>query len=162
MLRIILINGPNLRNLNKRDSKLYGKFSLEFIEDTLRVEFPDYNFFNVQSNVEGEIVETILTAYGKFDGLIINPGGYSHTSIAIRDALEICSIPKIEVHLSNLAERDHFRQNLITAAVCDGYISGFREFSYYAAIRIIEKLLVKKNKYKTIKNKKDYTTIKLV
>ena len=78
--------------------------------------------------------------HNHFDGLIINPGGYSHTSVAIKDALEICTIPKIEVHISNLASREDFRHNMITASSCDGYISGFREKSYLAAVYLLAKL----------------------
>ena len=79
-----------------------------------------------------------------FDALIINPAGYAHTSVAIRDALELCKIPKVEVHLSNISGREDFRQRLITASVCDGYLSGFKEHGYFAAVKLIEKILPKK------------------
>ena len=78
-----------------------------------------------------------------FDCLIINPGGFAHTSVAIKDALEICTIPKIEVHISNLASRETFRNIMLTASSCDGYISGFREKSYLSAIYLLEKILHK-------------------
>ena len=83
----------------------------------------------------------MIQSAGKlYNGLVINPGGYSHTSVAIKDALEICNIPKIEVHISNLANRENFRHSMVTASSCDGYISGFREKSYMAAIYLLEKI----------------------
>src|SRR5690606_15987787 len=96
-----------------------------------------------QSNIEGEIVEKIQIVDGTFDGLIINPGGYAHTSIAIMDALEMCKIPKIEVHLSHLANREEYRQTLLTAKHTDGYISGFKENSYLAAMYLLQRILKK-------------------
>ena len=137
-MKIIIINGPNLNLLTKRDPEKYGTITLSDIESILVKKFNmDYiEFF--QSNEEGAIVNKIQEADNYFDGIIINPGGYAHTSVIIRDALEACSIPKVEVHLSNLANRENFRQILLTAAACDGYISGFKEFSYIAAIHILK------------------------
>jgi 3-dehydroquinate dehydratase-2 len=140
-MNIISINGPNLNMLGKRDKGHYGKLSLSKIEKTLQKEFPQLKFTFYQSNVEGEIVNQIQNASEKFDGLLINPGGYAHTSVAIRDALEICPIPKIEVHLSHLVKREAYRQNLITASACDGYISGFKEKSYLAGVYLLIKLI---------------------
>ena len=93
--------------------------------------------------MEGEIIELIQDAPAAFDGIIINPGGYTHSSVAIRDALELISIPKIEVHLSNLSSRESFRQNLVTTTAADGYISGFKENGYLAAIYLLKKMLEK-------------------
>jgi 3-dehydroquinate dehydratase II len=140
-LKILVINGPNLNLLKQRDPELYGSLSLESIQKYLSEEFPKNNFEFFQSNSEGEIINHIQNASSNFDALIINPGGYAHTSVSIRDALELCKIPKIEVHLSNVAGREDFRKNLITASVCDGYLSGFKEHSYYAAVKLIEKIL---------------------
>lgn len=140
-MNILVINGPNLNLLGKRDKNHYGEFSLEMLEDYLNKEFPKHEFKFYQSNVEGEIINQIQTAPVKFDSLIINPGGYAHSSVAIRDALDELKIPKIEVHLSHLAKREDYRQNLITATGCDGYISGFREKSYLGAVYILEKIL---------------------
>ena len=106
-------------------------------------EFPQIRFTFFQSNVEGEIINQIQKADKQFNGLLINPGGYAHTSVAIRDALEICSIPKVEVHLSHLIKREEYRQNLITASACDGYISGFKEKSYLAGVYLLSKLIKK-------------------
>jgi len=139
-MKALIINGPNLNLLSKRDKNHYGSFDLKDIEDLLRKEFKDDYFEFFQSNLEGEIIDQIQKAGNYFGGLIINPAGYSHTSVAIRDALQLCNIPKIEVHLSNLAEREDFRQKHITAASCNGFISGFRQNSYLAAMYLLKKM----------------------
>lgn len=142
-MRILVINGPNLNRLGKRDRKIYGKLSLKKISAMLQSEFCEDEFSFVQSNLEGEIVNAIQRSEGKFDGIIINPGGYAHTSVAIRDALSDCKLLKIEVHLSNLSNRESFRQVLLTASTCNGYISGFKENSYTAAVYLLHKILIK-------------------
>jgi 3-dehydroquinate dehydratase-2 len=142
-MNIIVINGPNLNLLESRSSNLYGNFSLKSIEKMLTKEFPSHIFEFFQSNLEGELIDKIQKAHIEYDGLVINPGGYSHTSVAIKDALEISSIPKVEVHLSNLSKRENFRNILLTASSCDGYISGFRENGYLAAIYLLEKIIMK-------------------
>ncbi len=142
-MKLLIINGPNLNLLKLRDDSHYGSLELDLINEMVLRNFPDINFEFFQSNIEGEIVEKIQQAEGNFDGIIINPGGYSHTSVAIRDALELVSIPKIEVHLSNLAGREGFRSKQITAAVCNGYISGFKEFSYLAAVFLLKHIVKK-------------------
>ncbi len=140
-MKILILNGPNLNMLSKRDKSKYGNKDLNDIETLIKNEYPKITFTFYQSNLEGELVSKIQDADEHFDALIINPGGYSHTSVAIHDALELCKIPKIEVHLSHLANREDFRQNLITAKKTNGYISGFNENSYLAAIYLILKIL---------------------
>jgi 3-dehydroquinate dehydratase-2 len=140
-MKILILNGPNLNMLSKRDNSKYGNKDLSDIETLIKNEYPKITFTFYQSNIEGELVSKIQNADEHFDALIINPGGYSHTSVAIHDALELCKIPKIEVHLSHLANREDFRQNLITAKKTNGYISGFNENSYLAAIYLILKIL---------------------
>jgi 3-dehydroquinate dehydratase-2 len=140
-MKILVLNGPNLNLLEKRSVEYYGSKSLKEIEDIVINEFNNHQFEFFQSNHEGELIDKIQVAHKSFDGLIINPGGYSHTSVAIKDALEICSIPKIEVHISNLASREDFRYNMLTASSCDGYISGFRENSYLGAVFLLEKII---------------------
>jgi 3-dehydroquinate dehydratase II len=140
-MKILILNGPNLNLLDRRPVENYGALTLSQIEEIIRKDFPTHQFEFFQSNHEGELIDKIQTAHKSFDGLIINPGGYSHTSVSIKDALEICSIPKIEVHISNLASREDFRHTMLTASSCDGYISGFREKSYLGAIYILEKIL---------------------
>src|SRR4030065_1541473 len=139
-MKFLILNGPNLNLLEKRPDKHYGSLSLDKIEGAVRQEFPGHKFEFFQSNHEGELIDKIQSACNSFDGLIINPGGYSHTSVGIKDALEICSIPKVEVHLSNLASRETFRHVMLTASSCNGYISGFREKSYLEAIFLLEKI----------------------
>jgi 3-dehydroquinate dehydratase-2 len=137
-LKILVLNGPNLNLLGKRDKNQYGNFSLDDLEKQIKEKFPQHKFTFYQSNIEGELINHIQSSKNKFNALIINPGGYAHSSVAIRDALAESSLPKIEVHLSHLAKREEFRQNLITATGCDGYISGFKEKSYFAAVYLIE------------------------
>jgi len=142
-MNILMINGANLNLLDKRDSDIYSNLSIEEIRELMQKEFPEFSITSYQSNIEGEIVQAIQKADEKFDGMIINPGGYAHTSVAIMDALELCKIPKIEVHLSHLVKREEYRQTLLTAKNTDGYISGFKENSYLAAMYLLRKILVK-------------------
>lgn len=143
-MKFIVLNGPNLNLLGKRDANQYGALTLDDIEKLLKSEFPDDYFEFFQSNLEGELIEKIQKAPSYFDGLIINPGGYSHTSVAIRDALTECHIPKIEVHLSNIANREDFRKISLTAAVCSGYLSGFKEEGYVASTFLLKRLINKR------------------
>lgn len=138
-MKILIINGPNLNLLGLRDRTVYGELTLDEINSELIKEFPQIEFQFFQANDEGSIIDKIQSSQD-FDGLIINPGGYSHTSVAIKDALDLIKIPKIEVHLSNLSKRESFRQNLITATSCDGYISGIKHYGYFAAVYSILKL----------------------
>lgn len=140
-MKILVINGPNLNLLSKRDETIYSNFNVDQIIELLKNEFKEFEFSSFQSNIEGELVSKIQNAAENFDGLIINPGGYAHTSIAIMDALEICKIPKIEVHLSHLANREDYRQTLLTAKNTNGYISGFKENSYLAAAYLLKKII---------------------
>lgn len=142
-MKVLIVNGPNLNLLEKRDKNNYGSLSLASISQEIKNEFTNIDFTFVQSNSENELIDQIQSA-DKFDGAIINPGGYSHSSIALRDALEILKIPKIEVHLSNLSSREEFRKNMITASAASGYISGFQEISYFAAVYALTKLISKK------------------
>jgi len=137
-LKILIVNGPNLNRLGSRDNSHYGNQTLDDIQSDLIEKFSKNKFTFFQSNVEGELVNIIQSAQDNYDALIINPGGYAHTSVAIRDAIDDLSIPAIEVHLSNLAKREDFRQSLVTASACDGYISGFKGSSYTAAVYILE------------------------
>jgi len=145
-MKIIIINGPNLNLLGKRDKNHYGDLSLKKIESLLKKEFPKIDFSFYQSNLEGEIINKLQESEKKFDGIIINPGGYAHTSVAIRDALSEIKLPKVEVHLSHLANRENFRQTLITASGCNGYITGFKENSYLAGVFLLQKLIKQKRK----------------
>ena len=139
-MKILVLNGPNLNLLGAREEFNYGSLTLDEIENIIKTEFPDDSFEFFQSNHEGELVDKIQNADKDHDGIIINPGGYAHTSVAIRDALELAKIPKVEVHLSNLSEREDFRHKTITAPKTNGYVSGFKELSYLAGVYLLKKL----------------------
>jgi 3-dehydroquinate dehydratase-2 len=139
-VKILIINGPNLNLLGQREKTNYGELTLAKIEELVKTEYPNYEFTFFQSNLEGEIIDQIQSADNFYNALIINPGGYSHTSVAIRDALEVAKLTKIEVHLSNISARDDFRHRSITAPKTDGYLSGFKEKGYLAAVYLIEKI----------------------
>ncbi len=129
--------------LGSRDKEKYGSLTLKDIEKKIISEYQSHSFEFFQSNIEGELVSKIQTAVDHFDGIIINPGGYAHTSVAIKDALADCILPKIEVHLSHLANREDFRQVLLTASSCDGYVSGFKENSYLSGVYLLERIFSK-------------------
>ena len=143
MIKILVIYGANLNKLGSRDEFNYGTLTLDQISSIIKKEFAEIDFTFFQSNIEGELVNKVQEA-SNYDGIIINPGGYTHTSVAIRDALELIKIPKIEVHLSNLASREEFRNTLLTTAKCDGYISGFKEIGFLSAIYTLMKIIKKK------------------
>ena len=139
-MKLLILNGPNLNLIEKRDSSSYGLLSLNIISQKLMDEFPEIEFTFVQSNSETELINRIQDAY-RYDGVIINPGGYTHSSIGLRDAFETLKIPIIEVHLSNLASREDFRNILITTSKATGYISGLKEISYSAAVYSILRMI---------------------
>lgn len=136
MKQFLIINGPNLNMLGKREPEVYGTESLDDIAkwtDEKVKGKAQLEWF--QSNVEGEIVTRIQQAHSeKYDALIINPGGFAHTSVAIHDALKILKIPVIEVHLSQVYRREEFRHTLLTAKACSAIMSGLGKQSYYVAI----------------------------
>lgn len=119
-----IINGPNLNLLGKREPEVYGYQSFEEFLVTLQNEFPDIRIDYFQSNVEGELINKIQESGFKANGIIINPGGYSHTSVAIADAMKAVPVKIIEVHISNVYHREEFRRAMITATGADGLICG--------------------------------------
>ena len=135
-MRILVINGPNLNLLGQREPGVYGKATLEEIEQRLRTRAAERSVeleFK-QSNVEGELVSWIQEAQGRFEAIILNAAAYTHTSIALRDAIKAVHVPTIEVHLSNIHAREKFRQKTLIGGVCVGQISGFGGFSYELAL----------------------------
>ena len=148
MLKIGIINGPNLNMLEKRDQKIYGNLTLKEINHKLRsfAEKEEIELIIKQSDYEGEIIEFIQQFSSQVDGLIINPAAYTHYSFAIADALRDCPIPVVEVHLSNIFSREDFRGKSVTAPTCIGQIAGFGYHSYILAIRALQDLLKKKAK----------------
>lgn len=142
MTKILVINGPNINMLGTREPGIYGNITLSDIEKELALLAKELKveveFF--QSNHEGNIVEKIQKSFGKVAGIIINPAAYTHTSVAIRDALSAVSIPSIEVHISNVYAREEFRHNSFTAGVCIGQIAGFGVDGYLFALRKLAKI----------------------
>ena len=141
--RIIIINGPNINLLGEREKSQYGKLTFEELKNKclsrssyLKVEIEFY-----QSNIEGEIVTKIQQSRNKFDGIIINAAGFTHTSVSIRDALEIVKKPKIELHISNIHKREMFRHKSLISDVVNGIICGFGVNGYILAINAMHELL---------------------
>ncbi len=143
-MNLLVIHGPNLNMLGKRDQKLYGMFTLEDLYEEISNQFQDIEFTFFQSNHEGELIEIIHHAIDEnYQGLLINPGALTHTSIALRDAVEMLSIPKAEVHLSNILEREDFRKIDYLDEVVDGRFMGKKIDSYIEAIAfLINKIVV--------------------
>ena len=131
-MRILVVHGPNLQLLGRRKPGVYGTANLAMINRQLTQLARTHRatLTIVQSNHEGEIVEVIGSAKERFDGLLINPAAYTHTSVAIRDAIEAAGIPAVEVHLSNIYAREAFRHQSLIAPVCRGQVSGFGPASY--------------------------------
>lgn len=140
-MNILIINGPNLNLLGKRNPGVYGTGSLAELERFLKAEFKDHSLEFYQSNVEGDLINKIQAALTDgTEALVINPGGYSHTSVALRDALEPLVIPKVEVHISNIHGREEFRERSLTGSVMNGIITGMGKYSYVLGIHAVEKL----------------------
>ncbi len=133
-MRILVINGPNLNLLGKREPDKYGSMTLEELFLSLEKSFTEIDLTHYQSNVEGELINKIQSADGTYDGVVLNAGGYTHTSFAIRDAISSVQVPVIEVHMTNIAAREEFRQQSLIAGVCMGSIAGFGSNSYHLAI----------------------------
>ncbi|MBD3843580.1 MAG: type II 3-dehydroquinate dehydratase [Campylobacterales bacterium] len=135
-MKITVIQGPNLNMLGIREQGIYGSLKLDDIhaqmEQIAKQNGVEIEFF--QSNLEGEIVDRIQECLGDSDGIIINPAAYTHTSIAIRDAISAVNLPAIEVHLSNIHQREEFRHKSLTAAVCAGQIVGMGPYGYHLAV----------------------------
>ena len=145
MNKIIILNGPNLNLLGEREKNQYGNFTLQDIENNCS----DYAVKNniklslFQSNIEGELVSKIQNSRNSQDGLIINAGGYTHTSVAIHDALKILKIPIIELHISNIYNREEFRHKSLISKVANGVICGFGANGYIMSLEAINKFIKK-------------------
>ncbi|NLK12516.1 MAG: 3-dehydroquinate dehydratase [Candidatus Phytoplasma sp.] len=135
-MKILSISGPNLNMLGKREEKHYGKMTLKQLNTLLEEQFPEIQFTFFQSNHEGLIIDKIQE-YANYDAIMINPAAYTHTSIGIRDALEIASIPKVEIHLSDITKRESFRKNNYIKDVVDQSFYGEKEESYFKAVRFL-------------------------
>jgi len=142
-MKIEIINGPNLNLLGTREPGIYGNRGFESFLKEIEARFPSVSFNYSQSNVEGEIVTMVQTAGMRSDGLIINPGGYTQTSVAIADAVAAVSIPTVEVHISNLLSREEFRHTSLTGRFCRGTIMGFGLDSYRLAVEALMEIIKK-------------------
>ncbi len=140
---IEVINGPNLKLLGRREPAIYGEATLEQIVARLTARAAELGVAieSFQSDVEGELVREIGAALGRADGLIVNPAAYTHTSVALRDAIAATALPCVEVHLSNIYRREEFRHRSLTAPACLGVISGFGALGYVMALdALVQKL----------------------
>lgn len=140
-MKFLVINGPNLNMLGTRNPEIYGSETLSDIENYITDHFPGHTFEFYQSNVEGELINKLQScAELGIEAIVANFGAYTHTSVALRDALEAIDIPKIEVHLSNIHAREEFRERSLTGAVVHGIITGFGKQSYILGIQAAEQL----------------------
>lgn len=140
-MKVLVIHGPNINLLGKRDKTVYGSDTIEDVNNMIYKKSDELDMkVNIfQSNSEGEIINRLHGGLKDgINGIIINPGGYTHYSIAIRDAIEVLDIPVIEVHLSNIFGREEFRQKSVTASVCTGQITGFGLYSYILALEALK------------------------
>ncbi len=143
-MKILVLNGPNLKLLGKREPSIYGKVTLDDILKSviMRGKALGAKVDVFQSNDEGALVTKIGDAMGVYDGMIINPAAYTHTSVALRDAIQAVKIPCVEVHLSNIHAREDFRHKSLTAGVCVGQISGFGGQSYLLGLEALVEYLM--------------------
>ncbi len=142
-MKILLINGPNLNMLGTREPEKYGSTTLNDIENNMKLLATKYNcsLDCFQSNHEGELIDKIQSTKELYDGIIINAGGYTHTSVALRDAIASVNTPTVEVHMTNIHAREEFRHTSLLSAVCIAQVIGFKENSYkYALEGLIEYL----------------------
>ena len=146
--KIIVINGPNLNLLGEREQSQYGLITFEKLKDNCLAKAKELNINLefVQSNIEGEIVTIIQESKNKFDGIIINAAGFTHTSVAIRDALDIFKKPIIELHISNIYKREEFRQKSLISDIVNGGIFGLGDNGYILAIIAMQNILKNENK----------------
>jgi 3-dehydroquinate dehydratase II len=138
-VKVLVIHGPNINMLGQREPETYGSVTMEDINTSLTnfAESKNIGIEFFQSNIEGEIVNKIQSSLNNFAGIVINPAAYTHTSVAIRDAIAAVKIPTVEVHLSNIHAREEFRHSSLTAAVCIGQICGFGAESYILGLKAI-------------------------
>ena len=129
-MKILILNGPNLNLQGRRDTDVYGTKTFEEFLEELRARYVEDRLDYLQSNVEGELINALHGSVGEYDGVVFNAGGYTHTSVALRDAIDAISVPVIEIHISNVSAREEFRHTSLIGATCIGTIAGFGLDSY--------------------------------
>ena len=141
MKKILLLNGPNLALLGTREPEIYGRTTLAdivaLVKDAAKTKGLSVDAF--QSDVEGDLVAAIGRARGVYDGIVLNPAAYTHTSVALHDAIKACGVPTVEVHLSNVYAREGYRHESLTAGVCEGQICGFGPAGYLLALEALSR-----------------------
>jgi 3-dehydroquinate dehydratase II len=137
MPRILILNGPNLNLLGTREPAIYGGLSLDEMMQSVQEAFPTTEIVHFQSNLEGELVEAVQKAKGCYGGVVMNAGGFAHTSVALRDAVAYVDVPVVEVHITNLLAREPFRHTSLVGAVCVGGIMGLGGEGYHLAVRYL-------------------------
>ncbi len=142
LMKILILNGPNLNWVGRRQPEIYGSQSIEDFVESLRASFPQLEISVFQSNHEGGLIDAIQQAADNVDGIVMNGGALTHTSIALADALAAISIPVIEVHISNIHAREEFRQHSLTAKYCRGIISGLGLDGYRLALIALKEIVI--------------------
>lgn len=133
-MKILILNGPNLNLQGRRDTDIYGREGFDSLLERIRARYREHEIDYLQSNVEGELINALHASEGVCDGVVFNAGGYTHTSVALRDAVAAVSTPVVEVHISNVAAREEFRHTSLLTPVCQGAILGFGLESYRLAV----------------------------
>jgi 3-dehydroquinate dehydratase-2 len=141
-MKLLILNGPNLNKLGTREPEIYGTITLAEIQKIIEDAFPSIGFRFVQSNYEGDLIDEIQNAEANgFNAIVANWAGFTHTSVAIYDALHMVSIPKVEVHISNIHAREEFREKSVTGRAMDGVITGFGVNSYVLGVEAATKMI---------------------
>ena len=143
-MKVAIINGPNLNLLGQRQPEIYGKATFDEYLGVLKGLFTDIDFLYSQTNHEGEMVDLIQKAAGEYDGIVLNAGAYTHTSVAVADAIASVDVPVVEVHISNILARESFRRMSLLAGVCRGTITGFGLDGYRLAVEALRVIAGKK------------------
>ena len=136
-MKILILNGPNLNLQGRRDPEIYGSRTFESFFEELKGRYPRVDFDYLQSNHEGVLIDTVQQADGRYDGIVLNAGGYTHTSVALRDAVAAVSVPVVEVHISSILAREGFRHTSMLAPVVRGSIMGFGLDSYRLGVEAL-------------------------
>lgn len=140
-MKILILNGPNLNLIGKREPEIYGSISFNDYIPKLRQRFPQHEISYLQTNHEGVMIDTLQEADGQYDAVVMNPGGYAHTSIALADCIRAISIPVVEVHISDISKREPYRQHSFSAEACLKSFSGYGLEGYELAIKALAEVV---------------------